>query len=166
MVGEEIMTLKDFFIESIEIEGYNPTKPMIDDMVMAYRILLDVDVISEEVLEKAQRKMLEHQHDKPKTYGYRDCRVRVGNHVPPSPHLIDYLMRDWLKKYYSFFPQDTSAACDLHTEFETIHPFEDGNGRMGRLLWLVGLGYNDLDKEVPWFLRTMYYYLLSNRGKK
>lgn len=64
--------------------------------------------------------------------------TRPGNaiFVPPPPHLVDELMSD-LEKYL----HDDSDPLPLllraglaHVQFETIHPFLDGNGRVGRLL--------------------------------
>jgi Fic family protein len=54
-------------------------------------------------------------------------------HMPPQAHRVPALMDDllgWLKV------TDTHplvASCVFHYEFEFIHPFSDGNGRMGRL---------------------------------
>ncbi|HOE66063.1 MAG TPA: Fic family protein [Candidatus Hydrogenedentes bacterium] len=52
--------------------------------------------------------------------------------APPAkrvPHLIDDLL-DWLKRTDA---HPLVASCVFHYEFEFIHPFADGNGRMGRL---------------------------------
>ena len=63
----------------------------------------------------------------------RGSDVGVGQHVAPPysrvPQLMDDLF-DWLKH------SDDSLlikSCVFHYEFEFIHPFVDGNGRMGRL---------------------------------
>jgi Fic family protein len=60
--------------------------------------------------------------------------------VPPPPHLIDELMRR-LETYMNAdneLPPLVQIAL-IHYQFETIHPFEDGNGRLGRIMILLGL---------------------------
>jgi Fic family protein len=64
--------------------------------------------------------------------------TRPGNalFVPPSPHLLD----DCLGALERFFHSEDQGLPPLiraglaHVQFETIHPFLDGNGRLGRLL--------------------------------
>lgn len=71
-------------------------------------------------------------------------RLRSGNvgilkgshvsHVAPKPSLVPALMRD----LFAFIKDDKNVhalikSCVFHYEFEFIHPFSDGNGRMGRL---------------------------------
>ncbi len=55
--------------------------------------------------------------------------------MPPPPNMMIELMGDWEKHYYAM-PQYTDLvnAGILHAHFETIHPYADGNGRLGRLL--------------------------------
>lgn len=62
---------------------------------------------------------------------------RPGNavFVPPPPHLLNNLLGDFEKYLHSddSLPKLVRAGL-AHVQFETIHPYLDGNGRIGRLL--------------------------------
>ena len=63
------------------------------------------------------------------------CTLNNAAFVPPPPHEADRAMGD-LEKYMhkaAHFPVLIDCAL-MHYQFETIHPFLDGNGRLGRLL--------------------------------
>jgi Fic family protein len=71
----------------------------------------------------------------------------VVHHVAPPAHQVSGLMADliqWLKQTND---HPLIASCVFHYEFEFIHPFADGNGRMGRL-WQTLI----LSKWHPLFL--------------
>lgn len=58
--------------------------------------------------------------------------------VPPLPEHLGALLADWERFVNEPGPQPALVRCALmHYQFETIHPFLDGNGRIGRLL--IGL---------------------------
>jgi Fic family protein len=64
--------------------------------------------------------------------------TRPGNalYVPPPPHKVLDCMGD-LEKFVHGQPEQTDTLIKLaltHAQFETIHPFLDGNGRLGRML--------------------------------
>jgi len=73
----------------------------------------------------------------------------AARYVPPPAYLIDPLMDDLAAAInYSDLSPILKAAL-VHTQFETIHPFPDGNGRVGRALILISLGRSGVTKGVP-----------------
>lgn len=54
--------------------------------------------------------------------------------VPPPPELVETLMQDLLKFANRDDVPAMAQAAITHAQFETIHPFTDGNGRIGRAL--------------------------------
>ena len=64
--------------------------------------------------------------------------IEAARHVPPPPEAVPLLMAD-LERY--LHAQDGAPrlvrAALVHAQFEFVHPFADGNGRMGRLLILL-----------------------------
>ena len=55
------------------------------------------------------------------------------HHVAPPAHKVSGLMSDLLQWLGSAQDHPLITSCVFHYEFEFIHPFTDGNGRMGRL---------------------------------
>lgn len=91
--------------------------------------------------------------------------VRVGNHLGANPLFVPSLMEELVTEYNN--DTDTyflDKIAHFHAEFETIHPFVDGNGRMGRLLinlQLMQLGLPPIIVQNK-SKRSDYYPLFSN----
>ncbi len=67
---------------------------------------------------------------------YRNHNVRiVGSFVPTANHLkVPDLMRDLIKKMGENHQNIFEYCSQIHAGFEKIHPFSDGNGRVGRIM--------------------------------
>ena len=79
---------------------------------------------------------------------FRKQSVRVGNLTPPPPPQVPELMSD-LERYINIdatLPPLIKTGL-AHIQFETIHPFLDGNGRIGRMLIVLMLVENGLLAE-------------------
>jgi len=74
----------------------------------------------------------------------RECQVYVGRHVPPPPGKILKLLTALLRKK----PKTGEAIKKWHVEFERIHPFVDGNGRVGRIIYNLQRIQNGLPVHV------------------
>lgn len=91
---------------------------------------------------------------------FRSWQVQIGagaRFLPPPPEYLDGCL-DALEKYH----HDASGIDPLirafmaHYQFETIHPFGDGNGRVGRLLLSLTI-YKWLDLTSPWLYMSAFY---------
>lgn len=61
--------------------------------------------------------------------------VRVGNHIGLPPEFIESRIQEILISYNSEIETPfIHRIAQLHTEFESVHPFIDGNGRIGRVI--------------------------------
>ena len=99
------------------------------------------------------------------TEGYRTIQVfiRGSEHIPPLPEKIPNLMNYFVYNYNHDTEDIFNKIAKYHIEFEKIHPFEDGNGRTGRLL----LNYELLKNNIPAVVitkedRVNYFELIRN----
>lgn len=139
-------TLLDVFTQPIM--GSKPSKET--QLVLNYTKALTVACtmikddnlpIASRVILKAHKELMHLDDEDKATPGhYRKQAVRVGNLIPAQAQKIPVLMGDLAR----FINTDNSLPALIkaglaHVQFETIHPFLDGNGRIGRLLIVLML---------------------------
>ena len=96
---------------------------------------------------------------------YRTVQVFIqgSEHIPPVPEKIPNLMNYFIYNYNHDEQNIFYKLAKYHIEFEKIHPFEDGNGRTGRLL----LNYELIKNNLPPVViskddRVKYFEFLKN----
>lgn len=93
--------------------------------------------------------------------GPKGCTLNNARFVPPPPHEMIQAMGNLEKYMHSELTYPLLIECGLmHSQFETIHPFLDGNGRIGRLLITFFLCRKDILKKPLLYLS---YYFKQNR---
>ena len=88
--------------------------------------------------------------------GPKNSTIETASFVPPAPNeIIDYL-DEWEKFINSDFEDLLVQLAIVHAQFEIIHPFLDGNGRLGRLLIPIFL-YSKEYLSQPIFYLSEYF---------
>jgi hypothetical protein len=101
-----------------------------------------------------------HEVMEPRCVGeYRTIAVRAGQFVPPPPNEVPQLMfqlLEWWNTKARELPAVLTSAI-LHYRVSAIHPFADGNGRVGRALALWELYRNGFDNDRIFSLNGRYW---------
>lgn len=99
--------------------------------------------------------------------------VKVANHIAPAPERIESMIEEILEDYNSELDSYfIDRIAKFHLEFENIHPFCDGNGRIGRVLinyQLYRLGFPGLiirDKEKSSYYMSLAEYDRDQKTRK
>ncbi|MCE5336159.1 MAG: Fic family protein, partial [Desulfobacteraceae bacterium] len=67
--------------------------------------------------------------------GPKGCSLEESSFIPIAPELLQSGMDEWERYLHSTSEPDVLLQLAiLHVEFEALHPFQDGNGRIGRML--------------------------------
>lgn len=108
----------------------------VKNAVQTYELLLKLNPYEEKDLLKAHSLMMQDLVSNNGKYRNEGVGIFDGNqvvHLAPPADRVPLLMADlfnWLK---TSDVHPLIKSCVFHYEFEFIHPFQDGNGRMGRL---------------------------------
>lgn len=120
--------------------------------------------LNEEFIKKINETINQDIRD---TKGYRKVSVMIkgSDDIPPKPEQLNNLMMYFVYNYNHNETKDIfEKIAGFHIEFEHIYPFEDGNGRTGRLLINFELLKNNIPPIViPQEERTKYFELLRSK---
>ena len=97
---------------------------------------------------------------------YKRLPNEVGGIETTPPEEVHTQINSLIKSYNAIKNKTLEDVIDFHCKFERIHPFQDGNGRVGRLIMFKECLANNI---VPFIitdeLKLFYYRGLSNWGK-
>jgi len=153
------MTNRELVAESNRIEGIH-REPTHREIVV-FEAILDLDEITVTALEN----FVNVCQPGAKLRDKSGMNVKVGNHFSPQgcPEIRKKL--EELIGRCNFFWRNrldaSNAAYQAHIEYEKLHPFMDGNGRSGRMLWYWMMRKQDIAHELG-FLHTFYYQALGH----
>ena len=142
----------------------------VDDIIETTNHFRCIDMIIDHVKTELNEKFIKELHfilksgtsDSKKDWfavgDYKKFPNEVGNMQTPIPEAVDNLMKDLLKEYNSKKEKTFEDILDFHVQFERIHPFQDGNGRIGRLIMFKEcLKYNIVPFIIEDNLKMFYY---------
>lgn len=114
--------------------------------------------LSERVIKEIHYLVLADKKDDRGVYRRVPVRIMGAQHEPVEPYLIREKMEQLLQDFANSTEHIVTKLARFHIEFESIHPFIDGNGRTGRLLVnleLMKVGYPPID--IKFTDRIKYY---------
>ena len=121
----------------------------------AFNTLLEADrKITTELIKKYNKYIMENLHDLNGKFKTTQNLILGAEFEPTKPYLVPFEIEDWCNNL-SYRLENTKTneekveiIMDQHIKFEKIHPFNDGNGRTGRLLIIHSCLKEDLEPII------------------
>lgn len=170
MEGSRLTHDQTRFIFETNTIGIENEVVNVDDIIETTNHFRCIDMIIDHVKTELNEKFIKELHfilksgtsDSKKDWfavgDYKKFPNEVGNMKTPLPEEVDNLMKDLLKEYNSKKEKTFEDILDFHVQFERIHPFQDGNGRIGRLIMSKEcLKYNIVPFIIEDNLKMFYY---------
>ena len=124
-----------------------PKKDILEvkNAIQTYNSLRNLKAEKQKDLLKAHKLLMEGLIDNPGEYRKQQVGIQKGKqvtHIAPGTEMVPGLMNDLFKYLNENEDPAIIKSCVFHYELEFIHPFSDGNGRMGRL-WQTRILMNE-----------------------
>lgn len=142
----------------------------VDDIVETANHFKCVDMIidnanrtlNENFIKKLHRTLKNGTSDSRKSWfatgEYKKLPNEVGGRSTTAPEQVDFEIKKLLSEYNRNSEKSLDDLLDFHCRFERIHPFQDGNGRVGRLiLFKECLKYHTIPFIIGDDLKLFYY---------
>ena len=97
---------------------------------------------------------------------YRDYLIRVGPHIAPDWQDVKKMMNALIHFINKEKINPVELSARLHYKFEKIHPFGDGNGRIGRLLMNHILWYSNYPMIIIEYKKRKSYYKVLQKDEE
>lgn len=181
-----MISLDEYFLHELEGEETIDSKEVTNYIKATNYALekIEKEPISKELIKEIHKILMEGVRGGEKSPGeFRDIQNWIGppgsrpqnaNFVPPANEEIETLIDEMIEYMNTYDEMPILVKCALmHYQFETIHPFCDGNGRIGRTLIILYLiKKNKLSKPLLYLsyffeqYKNDYINLLSTANKR
>ena len=168
--GSRLSREQTRFIFETNTIGIEKQAVNVDDVVETANHFRCIDMVIDDASRALSQAMIKRLHEILKS-GTSDSRQdwfavgeykklpnEVGGQETAAPEDVENRMRALLNAYNAKTRKTLRDLLDFHVQFESIHPFQDGNGRVGRLILFKECLKNDI---VPFIITDdlkMFYY--------
>ena len=133
-LGETDLVLKGLTIDKKPLKDHLEVIGHKEAFEYVVQLVEDNIPISEKIIKEIHYLLLSDKKDDRGVYRRVPVRIMGARHEPVQPYLIQPKMEQLLLDYKDSKEYTITKLARFHIEFESIHPFIDGNGRTGRLL--------------------------------
>ena len=140
-----------------------------------FKYMLDTidDVLSEDMIKSfhyilKDGTLTDDEKEWVKVGEYKTRKNFVGNITTTLPKDVQKDMKLLLDWYNSILEKKFEDIIEFHVRFEKIHPFQDGNGRVGRMIMFRECLYNDImpffieERNKEFYIRGIKEYQINN----